>query len=387
MNHNRIKIFFLIDSLSLGGAEKSLISLLNNFHDDKYDITLYRINPYGLLDSQVPSFVKKRILEIKSESFITNSIIFFGKLFYSLSLKCFKPKQHLAEKWWSYVGRHIPPLKKKYDIAIAYQQGFSTYFISKKVFADKKIAWVNADIKKVGYNPSFNRDFYHNFNHIITVSNSARETFLTEYPDTTGKVSTIFDIVDKNSILAQAGETSPYNDIPGSTKILTVGRLVKLKGYDIAIDAAKLLLEKNFNFHWYFLGEGPYREQLETRIAETGLQRHITLLGAKQNPYPYFKYCDIYVQPSYNEGYGIALYEAKIFARPIISTNFPSARDIIEDNVTGLISEMDGTAIFNCIMKLNDTKFRQAILDNFQKAREKDLQTQSITQIKLLFDR
>ena len=74
-----------------------------------------------------------------------------------------------------------------------------------------------------------------------------------------------------------------------------------------------------------------YEEELKELIAQNNLEDSFILLGKKTNPYPYMKACDLYVQPSRYEGKAVTVTEAKILGKPILITNYPTARSQIED--------------------------------------------------------
>ena len=113
----------------------------------------------------------------------------------------------------------------------------------------------------------------------------------------------------------------------------------------MAIEACRLLVDKGIEIAWYVIGEGEERQRLERMIADYGLQRHFILLGLKDNPYPYVKQADIYVQPSRFEGKSIAIDEAKILQKPIVVTSFSTAADQITHERNGLIVEMSAEAV------------------------------------------
>lgn len=365
MNIPRRKIMFMIDSLSMGGAEKSLISLLNQLPQDKYDIYLYRTNPNGILESEIPPYIIKRTISPHPRSTLNQFKLLCGRILHHISYHISHDSSHGAERWWKYIGRHYDAVTEHFDVAIAYHQGFPTYFVCEKINASKKVAWVNVDIRQTGYNPLFNNKFYTKYNNIITVSPSSYETFRSEYPMIADRVSIIKDIINQKSILKFAGNKSPYDSHTG-IKILTVGRLVKLKGYDLAVSAAKILRDNGIKFHWYFIGDGNYKAEIEDLIKDYHLNEQVSLLGMKKNPYPYFKFCDIYVQPSLNEGYGISVAEAKLFERPIVTTAFRSAYDIIENNITGVICPMTPKDICDGIIKCIEPKLRTNLINNIR---------------------
>ena len=169
-----------------------------------------------------------------------------------------------------------------------------------------------------------------------------------------------------------ADEKEVFKNVDDSiAKIVTVGRLVALKGYDLAIDTAKLLDKKGVQFKWYVIGEGPERDNIEKLIKKNELEDKFILLGQKANPYPYIKNSDIYVQTSRFEGFGLAIAEAKILEKVVITTNFDTAYNQIDNGQNGIISEMDSVHICNEIIKvINDTDILQRIQSNLIKQKK-----------------
>ena len=147
-------------------------------------------------------------------------------------------------------------------------------------------------------------------------------------------------------------------------KIVSIGRLTEQKGFDFAIDAAKILTEKGFKFCWYILGEGPLRKSLETQIKLNGVSDYIRLLGIRSNPYPYIKYADIFVMPSRYEGKSIALDEAKVLCKPIVVTNYPSVNDAIIDGQNGMIVDIDAESIAKGILALYNNDILKSLFVN-----------------------
>ena len=111
---------------------------------------------------------------------------------------------------------------------------------------------------------------------------------------------------------------------------------------------------------WFFIGDGPSKEYLKHLTKQLNLEKNIIFLGAKDNPYPYMKYCDIYVQPSREEGYGMTIAEAKLFKCSIVLTNFLTASEHIIDSVNGFISDFNEDKLCEKILNLaSDEKLRK----------------------------
>ena len=161
--------------------------------------------------------------------------------------------------------------------------------------------------------------------------------------------------------MANLGES--YNDGFDGLKILTIGRFAYQKGYDIALDACKKLREYGINFKWYVLGKGPLQDEIEIYIKENKLEDYFKILGVKSNPYPYIKDCDIYVQTSKFEGFGLAIAEARMLNKPVVTTRFDAVFNQMIHEKNGLVVDMNSDAVFNGIMRLiNDESLRKNII-------------------------
>src|SRR5690606_23534715 len=121
--------------------------------------------------------------------------------------------------------------------------------------------------------------------------------------------------------------------------------------FDLAIEAAKILKDRGVKFQWSIIGEGPERDRLQALITQYELDDYVYLPGLKDNPYPYIRQASLLVQPSRYEGKSLVIDEAKILAKPIILTNFTTAKDQIKHNVNGMIVDMTAEAIAEGIMK------------------------------------
>ena len=120
------------------------------------------------------------------------------------------------------------------------------------------------------------------------------------------------NLIDRREILRKADLPGGFEDAYDGKRILTVGRLTAQKSYETAIDAMKLLKDQGIKVHWYVLGEGELRQKLQQKIDSLGLTEDFVLLGARENPYPYYRQCDLYVHATRFEGKSIAVQEAQI---------------------------------------------------------------------------
>jgi len=371
------KILFFIDSLTCGGAEKSLISLLPLLDYSQVEVDLMMYQRGGVFEQYVPKEVK--IVDFPHN---TNLWFRFCQCAFSLLIRLM-PKRHGAEVRWMAMSSAFTRLKKVYDVAIAYQQGFPTYYIAEKVSAQRKYTWVNADITKVGYKDAFNRRFYDKYDKVVPVSDVLTEILsMSSFVDKS-KLFPVLDILNVDLIRKMSQNKSFEEEIKGEYLtakpliITTVGRLVKLKGYDMAVEAANILKQKGINFKWFLVGGGDQEPIIRRQIEELGLSKNIIMTGMQPNPYPYMAAADIYVQTSRFEGFGLTLNEARILNRPVISTNFPVVYDQIQDGVNGLIAEMTPESIAEKIMLLVENPLlRERLIE----ATKKEVNTTAITE-------
>lgn len=361
-------LVFIIESLQLGGAEKSLVTLLQNLDYTKYQVDLILFKKDGIFNKYVPEQVNIISVELSKLNLIQ-------RLNYKIQRQFNFTKKHHAQILWSIINSKFNASNKVYDFAIAYNQGFVTYYTSQFIQASVKFAWINTDYQKAGYKIKFDYPIYRQYRKVVVVSPEAKTGLENELSKINQKleIEVIKDITDKKILLLQSEEklNVPFNS--SQINIVTVGRLSKPKGLHLAIESCKKLIDKGYKIHWYIVGEGSERNHLEKLISKNEIEKYITLTGMTDNPYPYMKACDIYVQTSLFEGLGLTVIEAALLNKPIVTTNFPTAYGIINDEETGLIAEMNSDSIVTQIERyLNDQELKKKIIFNLSQQKNKD---------------
>ncbi|MCL5127854.1 glycosyltransferase [Algibacter sp. L4_22] len=381
------KIVFVIESLQCGGAEKSLVTLLQNFDYQIYDVDLIINIENSAFQKFLPKEVNLKIINIFSELNIL--LLLYLRMSFKIKKKINKNKKHHnAQLYWDTFGKYAKKIDNNYDIAIAYNQGLATYFVAEKIKANKKFAWLNIDYYQAGYNINFDINKYRVFNKVVTVSKECNSSFESELNKYNFSIETtvIKDITDVDIVNKLASEHIVLSTQENITNICSVGRLAEQKGWHLAISAMEILVKRGRNIKWYIIGEGPKRQELEILIEEKKLKENLILLGYKENPYPYIKSCDIYVQTSLFEGLGLTVIEASILKRPIVTTNFPTAYTIIENNITGLICDMNPNAIADSIETyIDNEKLKGFVIKNLS-LRENTDKEDSLEKISLLLN-
>ena len=363
------KILFMVSSVNIGGVEKSLLSLLAVIPKEKYEITILTLDKKGGFLEYIPNNVKlieaewfkyiKPIIMDSPQNIIKRYIKNYEFLkILSFIYSYFKTKKTNDRYiYYKHVLKSIPECKEKYDVAIAYAGPTEIIdaYISHKVKAEK-IAWVHFDISKHKINKKLYNNLYERFNKIFAVSNECKKKLDEIMPAVRNKSEVLLNIVSENLINEMSESNIDFDDNYKGIKIITVGRLSKEKGQDLAIKALAKLKKDRYDVKWYCIGEGNSRQEFEQLIKEYNLENDFLLLGATSNPYPYIKNADIYVQTSRHEGYCLTLAEAKVLNKPIVTTNFIGAYEQIKNNENGFIVSCNENDLADAIRNLIDEK-------------------------------
>lgn len=372
------KLLFVMESLGIGGAEKSLVTLLSQLDYSKYEVDLFLFQIKGEFLDLIPTEVNLLKVPNDFNSFIKNpkesirDLIKLKKIklmlyknaeiinlaFNKLVLK----KEYIG---WRFIEKSIDILEKEYDAAIGFLEKKTIYFIVDKVKSKNKIGWIHTDYKSIQFNKDLDKKYLEKLNKIVAVSEPCKKSLQEVFPSIKNNIVVIPNLISDNLIKKMANEN--IKDFEFTDKILTVctvGRLTEAKGYDRAIECCNNLANKGLNFKWIVIGEGSERNKLEKLIAENKLEDRFILLGSRQNPYPYIKNSDIYVQPSRWEGFGITVSEAKILSKPIVVSNINEFKEQITEDYTGLIFNDVDEMASKIEMLLSDSELRNKLICN-----------------------
>ncbi|MFA9462738.1 MAG: glycosyltransferase [Velocimicrobium sp.] len=373
------KVLFVINTLGHAGAEMAMLELMKQFDENQYELSLYVLMAQGELVHRVPSHVKlrnstyndKSVLSKEGYTNMLKTICIAARrnangirlMPYMIKNGCRMINGHhfqIEKLVWRLVSDGADHLEETYDLAIAYLEGGSAYYVADHVKAKQKAAFVHIDYAKAGYTRMLDRDCYLKFNRIFTVSDEVKEHFLKAYPECQLRTRVFHNFINQEEIIRKSKDGEGFVDHYNGIRLLTVGRLTNQKAYDIAIDAMVLLKKQNYNIRWYILGEGPERKRLEQKIGKVGLVKDFYLLGAVFNPYPYYVKTDIYVHATRFEGKSIAIQEAQTLGCAIIASNSSGNREQIRNEKDGILCELQAEKIAESIMRLvNDKKLRE----------------------------
>jgi glycosyltransferase involved in cell wall biosynthesis len=373
------RLVFVIESLHLGGAEKSLVTLLSNLDYSRYSVDLILFINGGVFEKFIP-------LEVNVIRDLYPKISFYSRVKYKMYKMIYKNTFHNASLFWKATNACFTKHFKQYDIAISYSQGLATYYTATYINSSKKFTWLNIDYQKAGHSIKFDYPFYLRFNEVITVSPEVKKGLENELfkIDKSLEIDVIKDIIDEKILIYKSQQKMKITFNSNKINIVTVGRLAEQKGMHLAIESCKNLMNKGYKVHWYIVGEGSERTSLERLIKSNKLEHNFTLVGMTENPYPYMKDCDIYVQTSLFEGLGLTVIEASYLNKPIVCTNFPTVYGILEHEKTGLIAEMNAIDIANNIERLIlDKNLKKVLIKNLtnKENNDKEISLQKVNEL------
>ena len=365
------KILFVINTLGRAGAEMALLELLKKFSGEEYSVDLYVLMGQGDLADRLPSHVRLRNRSFSKESVLSakgrfhmwkkvcRSCFSRGTVFRLSPYLCknafrmLKNRRVQADKLlWRVLSDGADRFAEEYDLAVAFIEGGAAYYVAEHVKAKKKAAFIHIDYQMSGYTRELDRDCYTKFDRIFPISGETLNCFVKVYPECAERASVFHNIVDQSTVLEKAALPGGFEDDFDGIRLLTVARLNKQKAYPTAIEAMKRLKDAGVKARWYVLGDGEERKALEEKIAGLELQRDFLLLGAVDNPYPYFRQTDIYVHATAFEGMSIAIQEAQILGCKIVASDIISNRQQIRDGVDGLLCQLNPEAVADAIRSL-----------------------------------
>lgn len=351
-----VRVLVLAKCMDMGGTELALIALLNRLINDENIVDLMLIERKGILLDRIPKEVNIEELPFNGGDEYKKLIGIAGNYSLLNKVKCkLIRKRCNTNKSWGNVYKqmldNIEPYQEKYDWLLDFHGYgyFMTAYGALKVKADKKAIWFHDEnlwwIERVS-------DYLDYYDRWFCVSETVKEQLDKTLRKKNNKTKVLLNCIDVDNIRKKSFYKEDMSEFVGDFKILTIARLENQKGIDIAINVAKRLKDSGQVFNWYVIGDGSQRTNLQQQIKSNGLQSVFVLLGTKLNPYPYLKACDLYVQPSRHEGYGITIIEARVLGKTIVATNLKVIREQITDGENGYLVPLDEKLFFDKIEQL-----------------------------------
>ena len=380
------RLFIAIHYMEIGGAEISLIGLLQTLDYTKVEVDLFVYSHQGELMDFIPQSVNL-LPEIPEYAQIERPVkevvkngywqIALARLKAKWQYRQYARKKHpkdgaaIFQYIDNAVNPYLPSLEHlgEYDLAISFLMPHG--IVLNKVKAKKKVAWVHTDYTKIDTNTELEFPIWNGYDHIAAISEEAAKAFATIHPRLKDKVIVVENILSPAFVRERAKARSnedikkemPCED--DEVCILSVGRFSEAKNYDNVPDICRRIIEKGVKVKWFIIGFGGNEALIRQRINEQGMARNVFILGKKTNPYPYMLHCDIYAQPSRYEGKSVTVREAQMLGKPVVITNYPTAPSQVKDGVDGIIVPMDNEGCANGIAALIKNKEKQDAIQQY----------------------
>lgn len=367
MAETKKRILIFSHAMELGGAERVLLGLLEAVDTTQFDVDLFLMRHEGELLKDIPAKIHL-LPEIPQYACLAVPIkrvlmqghfgVAFGR--YQGKRKARERREQLGimgendvalEYSHKYTERFMPNIGvTTYDLAISFLTPH--YFVKDKVKAKKKIAWIHTDYSKVAVDRKSQLIMWSAYDRIISISDQVSNVFLGVFPELSGKLVMLPHFMPIEYIRRKAGEKCKPFDENDHVNLLSIGRFCNAKNFDNVPDICKRIREAGVSVKWYLIGYGGDEALIRQRITEAGMEEHVIILGKKENPYPYIKACDLYVQPSRYEGKCVSVIEAQILGKPVVICDYPTSGSQLEDGVDGIIVPQDNVGCAEGIVKL-----------------------------------
>lgn len=324
------RFLFIAKDLSYGGAERALIDLLYALSlDSDNDISLFLYEHKGKWIDSIPRGVRvleeNKIYSLNLASFSkkVKSFCFKRVLVESLIktlLGCFNDKK--SRSWLSQVLRaryswQYDKIEGEYDIACTFLGPFNALdYVNAKV----KLGWLHTDHSHLISWKCLELKMYRKVDTIVHVGENALSSFLSLFPELESKSEIIENVINYNAIIEKSiiDPLAPSNCI----KIVSIGRVVKQKGFNKIPHIAKSLAASKLNFKWIVVGDGPQMQELIQETKSMGISESVSFIGFDKNPYRYMKWAELCIQPSLYEGKSIAVREALLLGCQVLVPDF-----------------------------------------------------------------
>lgn len=371
--------------MELGGVERSLLGLLDSIDYDRYDVDLFLMRHSGELMpylnrrvnlmQEIPQYAS---LAVPMTSLIRRGQfrVLWGRLRGKAAARRFdqrNPSEKLSIAALTYSHKYtlssMPQISDKtYDLAVSFLTPH--YFTLKRVRAKRYAAWIHTDYTALSFDRTAELAMWSGYDAICGVSEQVSDSFKKAFPELTEKVQTIENVLPEELICKQAEESQSDMPLSDSDVVLSIGRFCEQKNFDNVPDICRRLVELGLDIKWYIIGYGGDESLIRQKITEAGMQERVIILGKKDNPYPYLRACDLYVQPSRYEGKAVTVREAQLLGKPVVITVYATSACQLENGVDGVIVPMDNAGCAAGIAELLRNPERMRLLSENCKMRD-----------------
>lgn len=332
-SRTRPRVLFVLPSLAGGGAERTVLNLLNHLDLERFTPTLVLFQLEGPYLSLLRDDIEVVVINRRTRSAL-----------FPLARQIRRLRPHLV---------------------------FSTLLLSNVVAVAARLLSLHpavSIVRESNHQTAAGRATtglqgravgwaYRRAHRVVSLSVGVAADVRERYGLSSERTCVIYNPVDLQHVQTLSAEPLPAEvryPYPGRFNVLAVGRFMPQKGFDLLIRAMASL--RDTHWHLTILGEGREREALERLAAELSVASRVDFPGFQQNPYSWMARADLFVLSSRWEGFGHVIVEAMACGTPVLATRCPSGpAEIIEDRVDGRLCAITVEDLAERIAELADS--------------------------------
>lgn len=358
------KILISSHTLRLGGVERSFLGILQCIDYSKFEVDVFLHKHDGELMKYLPKEVnllpenlecklllepiqnalKERNLSVVLTKLIAKLYSFFFIFSHKKDINKLDSFAHFyLHKMANFFFSNILP--NQYDVVIAFLH--PNLLEKNKIIAKKYIAFIHTDYSAINFEKKGEKKMWQQYDLIAGVSEEVSAHFKQIFPELEEKVTVIENIITEDFIKSQANEEivdSRFLVGENEYCFLSIGRFSYPKNFDNIPFIANKMKGIGVKFKWFIIGFGGDEDLIKENIKIAKVENEVIILGKKENPYPYIKACDYYIQPSRFEGKAVTVREAQILKKPVFITDYSTANSQVKNNIDGFILPLENNS-------------------------------------------
>lgn len=298
------KVFNIFTSLDFGGVESHALMIAKSTYESDY---------------------KHSFIALKKGGSVSEELISIGVDVRLLGIKAAIPSISTIFKLYTLFREHKPDIVHARGAEACFHSLVAAFLARVPVRVGEEIGIPNhSKAAKLIFK------WVYKFSHGVVAISDAVKNWLIESGEVPAvKIARLYNPVDfKKPSRVKCSDK-------GMLKVGFVGRLEPVKNPLVLVEMLASLKQQGTEVELEFLGDGSLKQEIKNLAVKLGVSNQITLHGFKDKPENYIVNCDLYVQPSISEGFGIALVEAMGLGVPVIASSVGGVPEIIEDGKTG----------------------------------------------------
>jgi glycosyltransferase involved in cell wall biosynthesis len=329
------RVIFILQNLDGGGAERTTLNTLRHLDRNRFEPVLFLLERSGVYFPEVPQDVR---------------------------LVCACRSAGYNKYLTPYYLAKLVLEARRCDVIVGALELRPTYlaYAAAALLGKPVIGWVRVIIDQLlkqwrRWHTKAAQIIYPRLECVVCNSRGTAESIGKVAKIKPQRLRVINNFYETDSIINHSREAVPdwYTAVSGNPVVVAAGRMMPEKGFDILIKAHAKILKKGIDHNLVILGEGTLREELENLVCSLGLENSVFMPGYIRNPYPIIKKATAFVVSSRHEGFGGTIIEALLIGTPVVSTDCPGPREVLDNGRYGLIApKEDSTALAEAIAEL-----------------------------------